>query len=109
MSFGLDIETDEAEWVEVVDGHTYNLSPMWRKALPAILADKSTSELDGWSCAALLPHLDKGLLDAVRNRKEYERLNPDNGWGDYDGFLSIYMRFVQRCHENPTGIVRWNG
>jgi len=108
MSFGLDIETPDGEWVEVVDGHTYNLSPMWRVALPEVI-DGSTSELEGWSCAALLPHLDRGLLDAVRNAKEYERLNPENGWGDYEGFFEIFARFVRLCHEYPSGVVHWNG
>ena len=109
MSFGLDIETPSSEWIEVVDGHTYNLSPMWRKALPHVLGDGSTKELHGWACGALQPHLDKGLLDAVKNRREYESLSPENGWGDYAGFLSIYILFVQLCAEHPTGVVHWNG
>lgn len=109
MSFGLDIETIDGEWIEVVDGHTYNLAPMWRKALPNVLGGGSTNALEGWSCAALQPHLDKGLLDAVKNRHEYQELDPANGWGDYEGFIQIYSRFAHLNSRHPGGVVHWNG
>lgn len=109
MSFGLDIEKLDGEWIEVVDGHTYNLAPMWRKALPHVIQGGSTSALSGWTCSTLQPHLDKGLLDVVKNRDQYEELNPESGWGDYEGFFEIYSRFVHLCSKHPTGITHWNG
>jgi hypothetical protein len=110
MSFGLDIVTHDVDgnehWIEVVDGHTYNLSPMWRKALPFL---ESTSDLDGRTCAGLLNDLDAGLLDATKNSDAYRALNPDNGWGDYEGFYEIFTKFVRLCNQYPSGVVRWNG
>lgn len=110
MSFGLDIVTRDIDgnehWIEVVDGHTYNLAPMWRKALPFI---NSTRDLDGRKCGDILPELDSGLLDAVRNSAEYRELNPSNGWGDYEGFWEIFTKFVSLCHKYPSGVIRWNG
>jgi hypothetical protein len=95
MSFGLDIVTKDLDgnehWIDVVDGHTYNLAPMWCKALPMI---ENTRDLDGKKCADILTALDAGLLDATKNARDYEALNPSNGWGDYAGFYQI---------------VRWNG
>ena len=110
MSFGLDIVTNDIDgnehWIEVVDGHTYNLAPMWQKALPFIAR---TSELDGRTCRDILADLDAGLLDATKNAAEYRKLNPDNGWGDYEGFYEIFTKFVQLCNQYPSGVVRWNG
>jgi len=110
MSFGLDIVTEDVDgnehWVEVVCGHTYNLSPMWRKALPFI---ESTRDLDGKKCADILTALDVGLLDATKNANAYRALNPDNGWGDYEGFYQIFTKFVSLCNQYPSGVVRWNG
>jgi hypothetical protein len=110
MSFGLDIETKDVDgnavWIDVVDGHTYNLAPMWRKALPMI---ESTRDLDGRKCADLLTALDAGLLDATKNASAYEALDPTNGWGDYEGFYRIFTKFVRLCNQYPSGVVRWNG
>jgi hypothetical protein len=110
MSFGLDIETKDVDgnavWIDVVDGHTYNLAPMWRKALPMI---ESTRDLDGRKCADLLTALDAGLLDATKNASAYEALDPTNGWGDYEGFYRIFTKFVRLCNQYPASVVRWNG
>jgi len=109
MSWGVDIEIDHEDGytttVEVVDGHTYNLSPMWRKA--GIF--ESSSDLEGRNAGELAPVLAAGLLDAVRNRASYEELNPKNGWGDYEGFVRILTRFTELACAHPTGTIRWNG
>jgi hypothetical protein len=109
MSWGVDIQIDHADGyttvIEVVDGHTYNLTPMWRKAG----VFDTSRDLDGRSAGMLAPVLSAALIDAVRNRSAYEELNPANGWGDYDGFLEILTRFTQLAWEHPTGKLRWNG
>ncbi|PSS42922.1 hypothetical protein C6401_15305 [Arthrobacter woluwensis] len=109
MSFDLDIETCDTDGnlvlVPIVDSHTYNLAPMWVKALPI----KKTSDLDGWKCAEHLPDLEAGLLDAVRNADQYRAMEPSNGWGDYDGFLETLIRFVSLAFKHPSGTVRWHG
>lgn len=113
MSFGLDIVTLDQDgnehWIEVVDGHTYNLSPMWSKALPGLIGDGSTSALEGLRCLDILAALETGLLDTYRNADEYIKLNPANDWGDFDGFCEVYSKFVRLAHKYPSGIVRWNG
>lgn len=110
MSFGLDITTTDVDgnehWIEVVDGHTYNLTPMWVKALPFI---ETSKDLNGRQCAHILEALDAGLLDAIQNAKDYIALNPANGWGDYNDFFEVFAKFARLCHQHPSGIVRWNG
>lgn len=112
MSWGVDIEITHPDGyvttIEVVDGHTYNLTPMWRKAinLPTF---QSTRDMDGRTCADFAPALARGLLDAGSKSSEYRELDPPNGWGDYDGFLEILVRFTRLAYEHPTGVLRWNG
>lgn len=110
MSWGVDIEVRHPDGYvstfEVVDGHTYNLTPMWR--LAGIVSD-GTRELDGRRCVDMEPVLSAGLADAWRRPSAYRELDPPNGWGDYDGFLEILTRLTRMCHEHPTGVLRWNG
>lgn len=110
MSWGVDIIIDHQDGytttVEVVDGHTYNLSPMWRRA--GVFAKRS-NELDGRNAGQLAPLLSAALLDAIRFAADYKALNPENGWGDYEGFIETLTRFAELAWANPTGTVRWNG
>lgn len=109
MSWGVDIEVDHDDGyktvVEVVEGHTYNLTPMWRRAG----VFETSSDLQGRNAGTLAPVLSAALIDALRHRGDYEALNPSNGWGDYDGFVKILTRFTQLAWEHPTGTLRWNG
>lgn len=111
MSWGVDIEIDHADgyttYVEAVDGHTYNLTPMWRKA--GIVGDAGTSDLHGKTCAEMGPRLVQGLIDAWTNEPAYRELDPANGWGDYDGFIEILTRLTRLCLRHPRGVLRWNG
>jgi hypothetical protein len=110
MSWGVDIEIDHEDGykttVEVVDGHTYNLTPMWRLAG---IVGEGTRDLDGRNAGQMAPVLSAGLLDALRRKPDYEALTPDNGWGDYNGFIEILTRFTQLAWAHPTGTLRWNG
>lgn len=110
MSWGVDIQVDHADgyvtWVEVVAGHTYNLTPMWRLAG---VVDGGTRELDGRSCAEMKPVLASAVADAWSRPDAYRELDPPNGWGDFDGFLEILTRLARLCHEHPAGVLRWNG
>lgn len=109
MSWGADIVIDHGDGyetvIEVVDGHTYNLSAMWRLAG---VFDKS-SDLDGVRTIDLAPKLVRALLLARENADDFRALNPPNGWGDYDGFLEILTKFTGLALQHPRGVVRWSG
>jgi hypothetical protein len=90
---------------EVVDGHTYNLTPMWRRAG---VVHESTRELDRARTEDLFPRLDRALQDAHDHPDEYRALNPPSGWGDYEGFVEILTRFRDLCAEHPRGVVGWS-
>jgi hypothetical protein len=106
MSWGIDLNDSEEGLVEIVDGHTYNLTPMWREAG---VFEESSSDLDGMLAADLGVRAAQGLLRAVTQPARFRALNPANGWGDFDGFVQILTRTAIMCAEHPTAIVEWNG
>lgn len=106
MSWGIDIELPSGEVVEIVEGHTYNLTPMWR--LAGVITDGS-SDLDGARAGWLADVAARGLLRAVTRPAQFKALNPENGWGDFDGFVRILTRTAIICAEHREGVIRWNG
>lgn len=110
MSWGVDIEVRHDDGyvttIEVVDGHTYNLTPMWRRAG---VVEGSTRDLDGRPTAEVAPIALAGLVDAWTHEAEYRELEPPNGWGDFEGFIEILTRLTALCYAHPKGVLRWNG
>jgi hypothetical protein len=104
MSWGLDLETGE-ETVEVFDGHTYNLTPMWR--LAGVF--NTSRDLDGERARAIHSRAVEGLTRAVSFPDQFRSLNPANGWGDYEGFVEMLTLLAIRTAEHPNAVVRWNG
>ena len=80
---------------------TYNLSAMYYKAIDK---DLGLKKLEGMTCKEALPIIDKAIKDMVSNREEYEKLNPSNGWGTYEGLLKDFRDMRNVCEENPDGI-----
>jgi hypothetical protein len=109
MSFGLDIYVDHPDGYtsgfEVVSGHTYNLAPMWKRALHI----DTTRDLDGKACAEVKPLILPAIADILEHEDDYRKMEPDNGWGDFDGFWEIFTRFARMVYQHPTGRIEWNG
>lgn len=80
---------------------TYNLSPMYYKAIDK---DKGLKKLKGMTCKQALPIIDNAIKDMFENKKEYEKLNPSNGWGSYEGLLETFREIRNVCEDNPDGI-----
>jgi len=109
VSWGLDIEHEGRErmdWIEIVDGHTYNLEPMWRLAG---IFEQHSDQLEGIRADVLADRAARGLMRAVSKPAEFKALAPANEWGSYEGFIEILTRTAIICAENRDGIVRWNG
>lgn len=51
-----------------------------------------------------LPIINKAIDDMIKNKKEYEKLNPPNGWGTYDGLLETFREMRTICEDNPDGV-----
>jgi hypothetical protein len=50
--------------------------------------------------------LESGIAQLKSDRKHYERFNPENGWGDYDGLVRFAEAILAACREYPSALVR---
>ena len=49
--------------------------------------------------------LQKAIEDLIVNQEEYEKLNPENGWGTYYDLLEAIKEMRNCCEDNPDGII----
>jgi hypothetical protein len=40
-----------------------------------------------------------------RNRDEYEALNPENGWGNYEGALEYLVGILKECEQHSKCVI----
>ena len=80
---------------------THNVTPMWHKAGVYDALYNSEGRLAG----ELVPVLESGLADMAVNYLEYRKLNPPNGWGDYDSAYDFLLKFMQACRKHPKSKV----
>ena len=50
----------------------------------------------------LIEPLSKALIEMIKNRKKYERFNPENNWGSYDTLVEFVFRYLQACADYPN-------
>lgn len=99
----LDVSVKARRTVEVYeDNITYNLAPMYYKCIDI---NGGLKALNGMKCKNAIPVLNRAIDDLVENKEEYEKLNPENGWGSYEGLLKSLKNLRIACLENPSGKV----
>ena len=54
----------------------------------------------------LITPLREGLSRLEADPATYEKLNPSNGWGDYDGLLRFVRGYLAACERYPDATVR---
>lgn len=84
------------------DNVTYNLSEMYYKCIDK---EKGFKKLDGMNCKEALPIINNAIQDMLNNADEYRKLNPENGWGSYEGLLSSLQEMRNCCENNPDGTI----
>jgi len=63
-------------------------------------------ELEITTASELIKPLQVALKD-LRERPEYfKQFNPENGWGDYDGFVQWVSNYLGACVGNPLATIR---
>lgn len=54
----------------------------------------------------LIEPLKRGLCLLVCGRERFEKFNPANGWGDYEGLVRFVWNYLGACQKWPQADVR---
>ena len=104
MSYDVHLETTQGTARRIVSeeyNYTYNVSPMFKKALGC-----SLTELSGLQGVRVARCLDDAIADMELHPREYRAMNPANGWGDYEGALAFLKAVRAECRHYPLATVR---
>ena len=53
----------------------------------------------------LIKPLEEGLRDLKANPTHFKRLNPENGWGSYEGLVAFVEEYLEACKEHPKSLI----
>jgi hypothetical protein len=77
--------------------YTYNISGMHEKAMGYRL-----SQLNGKSVKDIIPILREGIKQMQDNPEVYKAMNPENGWGNYEGALAYLQTILDNAVKHPA-------
>lgn len=75
----------------VLDSPTYNLRDMFVACM-----NWDYSQGEWYRCDTIIENIDRGIRELRTNRKEYEKYNPPNGWGDLDNAIET-LESMRTC------------
>ena len=87
---------------ELLDlNYTYNLVPVWKKARPDASKMVDIDNMSGERSLVILNEVINNIKSDIAN---YEKLNPDNGWGSVNSFLEFLekLKFFAEKHPDAT-------
>ncbi len=64
--------------------------PLWRP-----------HEIDCTKAKHVISLLRTGLEDLEADPERFKKMNPDNGWGTYDGLVAFTRNYLKACIDNP--------
>ena len=105
MSLDLMISSDSCKHcgrggeIAVELNYTYNASPMWYEIYPD---DEGMVQIDGMKGRHAAPKIAHAISEMISKKKIMKKLEPDNGWGSYDGFLLFLNKVLEACEEFPN-------
>ena len=98
---------------EVIDGGipvfewniTHNLNTMADKAdiYKALWRPEELNITQAWD---LIDLLQSGLSSLLNFPDYYEKFNPENGWGDYQGLVRFVENYLKACRKYPNARIR---
>jgi hypothetical protein len=105
MMMSWDITLTEKQWADVevaeIGNYTYNVSKMYVVAI-----GKSISDFHGMKAIDAVDILSKGYTEMRDNPEKYKAMNPENGWGNYEGALAYLGSLLDACVENPNSTIQ---
>lgn len=83
---------------------THNLTEMADKA-KIYKALWRPEEINITRAKQLIRPLEAGLKKLKGNPAKFEKMNPDNGWGSYDGLVRFVEDYLKACKEYPGATI----
>lgn len=80
---------------------TSNVSPMWRAACPEL---DGLGDIHGKKGAEVSEQLSAGLLKMYRLRREMEKMNPPNGWGNFPAAFRYFAAVTRAARSHPNAV-----
>lgn len=81
------------------DHPTYNLGEMFRACM-----EWDYSQGEYYKCSEIIDKVEKGIRELKTNRKDYEKFNPSNGWGNIDSAIRVLESLRECIYENAEEI-----
>lgn len=102
MSWDADLCCDACGTSLIEQNYTHNTNGMANGA-PVVTGEQGPwyQQLDGMSGPEGARFLD-GIIRHMEAHPELRDQNPNNGWGDYDRFLSVLKKMRDRTPEAPA-------
>ncbi|MEV7014073.1 hypothetical protein [Streptosporangium sp. NPDC051022] len=97
----LEIDTgapeDELPMVVEIGNYTSNVWPMWMEALNGV----RLAEFHRAPCSEAAGPLAEAVTRMEATPAIYQAMNPENGWGNYEGALAYLRRLAEACAKHP--------
>lgn len=108
MSLDLTLESIQCKecghaMVEKSFNYTYNASKMWYEMFPE---DEGMVKIEGMTGQEAQPKLLHAIKNMRKNKEVLKLLEPTNGWGSYEGFLSFLRQLYKASQEFPSSVWR---
>ena len=80
---------------------TSNVAPMWRAVSPDT---DGLAGIHGKRGSEVSESLITGLGVMFTTRRELEKLNPENGWGNFAAAFRYYARIARATRDHPDAV-----
>lgn len=91
----------EEHEIESCGNYTYNVGAMYRLANPDGLY-----ALDGKLGSEAGPIANSMYTWMLEHWQECEALNPENGWGNYNGAVNFLHTIMKTCYAHPLATLK---
>ena len=102
----LDVYLEKMKMCDVYEANiTHNLNKMAKEAgiYQHLWRPEDLGIKEAWE---LIEPLEKALKDMEDRPGHDAKVNPENGWGSYDGLLMFIAKYINACEENPESLIR---
>jgi len=104
----LDVYLSRVQATDVYEANiTHNLNSMAKEA-GLYKALWRPEEIGIEKASDLISILEEGLALLRRDPERFRKLNPSNGWGNYEGFVKFVEEYLSACREYPDATMRAN-